>query len=487
MSRADMATLQLKTYLERNTIKHPTALLHFRRQLSDFEQGILFLCVHIIAKTERDADGFYYLNKSLVRAVMRQEGNQDYARINEAVDRVSETKLKLNFWGEDRTFDDYEAPLIIGKATSKRRGTIAFEVHPRLEQVIKDPRVFARLNIHFIAALADVHRGYAFYALFKDAMNRQRDPATLEETYDYMELRAYLGVDENHYKDFKLFKRKVLKPLMDAVNERTDLHLSYEPVKTGRKLTHLKFTVRPQSWQLQLFEAEHAKRLVEELAKTFDGSVIDSKAVPAIEAGDSPEDAGLIDQCVQMGVTSSTVRRALKAHGAEGVGEIIAYTQKQLAKKDKKGEAYDAKQYLAKMLNDGVGVQSPGERQKLAEAKRKLDERAAQRAAQTAAERAEEELEARFAAHQKDRAHELIAQQDLAGLAELGEVVADVLILPAMRQRWQEIGRDPSKLDRRRGSDKMIFGGYVVPEALKLWGGAADTDFEAFKENQLVN
>jgi len=484
MIRADMATLQLQKYLERNTIRHPTALLHFKRQLSDFEQGILFLCVHIIAKTTRDADGFYYLNKSLVRAVMRQENNQDYARINEAIDRVSETKLKLNFWGEDRTFDDYEAPLIIGKATSKRRGTIAFEVHPRLEKVIKDPRVFARLNIHFIAALADVHRGYAFYALFKDAMNRQRDPEMLEETYDYWELRKYLGVDEGHYKDFKLFKRKVLKPLIDGVNERTDLHLNYDPVKTGRKLTHLKFTIKRQPWQLQLFEAEHAARLVEELAKTFDGPVIERMAqAPAqIEAETNAERASLIDKCVKLGVTSKTVERALEAHGVQGVGEIVVHTEGRFKKMDAKGETYDAKNYLAKMLNEGVGVKAPAERQKTEKAARVLAEREAARLAKTEAEQAEEALEAKFKDHQRQRATELVETQSAAKMMELSSVVGGLIpSLPDYRNRWRSIEGEIKKLDRRKTTDRTIFNGYVVPEALKLWGKPEDLDLEAYR------
>ena len=477
-----MATLQLKTYLERNTIKHPTALLHFRRQLTDFEQGILFLCVHIIAKTERDVDGFYYLNKSLVRAVMRQEGNHDYTRINEAVDRVSETKLKLNFWGEDRTFDDYEAPLIIGKATSKRRGTIAFEVHPRLEKVIKDPRVFARLNIHFIAALADVNRGYAFYALFRDAMNRSGDPASLEETYDYWELRAYLGVKEDAYPAFKAFKQWVLKPLIDAVNGRTDLHLSYEPVKTGRKLTHLKFTITPQAWQLQLFEAEHAARLVAELAKTFDGPVIESQATPAKPdpASDRAE-AALIDECVKLGVTSTTVERALKKHGVEGVGEIIAQTKKRWEKMDAKGESYDRADYLAGMLNKGAGVKSPAAREKATKARQAAAERKAAHEAKTAAEKAEEALKERFGEHQRQRATELIPRQSAAALAELGDDVAEQMSFRAFNVRWNELGRQVAKLDKRKGNDKVIWGAYVVPEVLKRWGEPADTDIEAFR------
>lgn len=477
-----MAMLQLKTYLERNTIKHPTALLHFRRQLTDFEQGILFLCVHIIAKTERDADGFYYLNKSLVRAVMRQEGNHDYTRINEAVDRVSETKLKLNFWKEDRTFDDYEAPLIIGKATSKRRGTIAFEVHPRLEKVIKDPRVFARLNIHFIAALADVNRGYAFYALFRDAVNRSGDPATLEETYDYWELRAYLGVNEDHYKDFKLFKRKVLKPLIDAVNDRTDLRLSYEPVKTGRKLTHLKFTVTPQAWQLQLFEAEHAARLVAELAKTFDGPVIERMAAPVqIDTSEDRARSEQIDQCVKLGVTSKTVERALKKHGVEGVGEIIAHTKSRFAKMDAKGESYSAKDYLAKMLNDGVGVKAPALREKAEKAKAQAAERKAAREAKASAEAEQKALEERHRLHRRARTQELLSNLNPDERAEVVAVVSMDIPSRSAALAWDKIERDPSRAEELGKADFAIIGGRLAEVVLGRWGEPADTDLEAFK------
>lgn len=483
MSRAeDMTALRLQQYLEKNTIKHPTALLHFERRLSDFEQGILFLCVHIVAKTERAPDGFYHLNKSLVRAVMRQEANHDYTRITEAVKTVSKTDLRFNFMGEDRTFDSYEAPLIIGRATDRKRGVIAFEVHPRIEKLVKDPRVFARLNIYFISALADVRRGYSFYALFRDFVDRTK---AAEVTLDYWELRGYLGVEEGQYQIFKDFKFRVLKPLIDAVNERTDLRLSYEPVKTGRKLTHLKFTIQPQAWQLQLFDAEHAERMVAELVKNFDGPVIDHKTAPAqIEASEDKERAALIDQCVKMGVTSKTVERALAAHGVQGVGEIIAFTKAKFAKMDKKRETYDAANYLAKMLNEGVGVKAPAIRKKEADAKQKLAAQAAARAAQDAAERAEEDLKRRFDEYRKERAAQLIAQQSPAELAKLGELVGKALIVRQMVLRWQEVGQDPDKLDKRKGTDKMIFGAYVVPEALSLWGKPEDSDLEAFRAQQ---
>ena len=479
-----MARLQLQRYLERNTIKHPTALLHYERRLSDFEQGILFLCVHIVAKMERAPDGFYYLEKSLVRALMRQEGNQDYTRIAEAINTISKTDLRFNFMGQDRTFESYEAPLIIGRATNRKRGVIAFEVHPRIEKLIKDPRVFARLNIYFISALADVRRGYSFYALFRDLVDRTK---TTDITLGYLELRTYLGVGKTAYPTFKSFKQWVLKPLIDAVNEVTDLHLTYDPVKTGRKLTHLKFTVAAQAWQLQLFEVEHAERLVAELAKSFDGPVIEGSAT-SIEAATGTDigSASLIDQCIKMGVTSKTVERALEMYGVEGVGEIITHTENRFRTMDAKGESYEAKNYLAKMLNEGVGVKAPAEREKVKKARRVLAERDAAHRAETKAQSAREALETRFKEHQKEQVDMLIDQQDAASLAELGVIIADLLPSVAnYRCRWEEVERQPARLDRRKSSDKTIFGAYVVPEALKLWGKPEDSNIELYRSKLL--
>jgi hypothetical protein len=73
-----------------------------------------------------------------------------------------------------------------------------------------------------------------------------------------------------------------------------------------------------------------------------------------------------------------------------------------------------------------------------------------------------------------------MAAQDAAGIAKLGEIVAGALSLRAMCQRWSEIDRDPAKLDLRKANDKLMYGGYVVAEALKLWGRLEDLDFDNY-------
>ena len=142
--------------------------------------------------------------------------------------------------------------------------------------------------------------------------------------------------------------------------------------------------------------------------------------------------------------------------------------------------------YLVKTLRSEFGEKSPDERKREAAARLELEKRAQAREAKELADQAEEALEAEFNNHRKARTSELIAAQDEAGIAELSKLVAGSLSLRQMVLRWNEIDGNPSRLDKRKKSDVLIFGGYVVPAALALWGTDEDQDFEVYKSNKSV-
>ena len=139
--------------------------------------------------------------------------------------------------------------------------------------------------------------------------------------------------------------------------------------------------------------------------------------------------------------------------------------------------------YLVTALKSGYGEKSPDERKREEAAREAVVQNAKVREEKVLAEQAEDALKAEFSAHQKARAAELMATQDAVGISKLGEIVAGALSLRAMRQRWEEIDRDPVKLDLRKGNDKLMYGGYVVAEALKLWGTPKDLDFDEFRKS----
>ena len=76
------------------------------------------------------------------------------------------------------------------------------------------------------------------------------------KTFEIDELKHLLMVDEvKSYKNFKDFRRKVLEPAQNEINELTDLLVSFEPITKGRKVVKLKFTVQQKSLEQRLSAA----------------------------------------------------------------------------------------------------------------------------------------------------------------------------------------------------------------------------------------
>lgn len=61
------------------------------------------------------------------------------------------------------------------------------------------------------------------------------------------QLRDRLGVFDDEYQRMELFKRKVLDKSVAEINEKTEINLSYEQHKQGRKIVGFTFTIKQKS------------------------------------------------------------------------------------------------------------------------------------------------------------------------------------------------------------------------------------------------
>ena len=66
--------------------------------------------------------------------------------------------------------------------------------------------------------------------------------------YSIEEWRSLLGGDKEIYERFSNFNQKIIKPAVKIVNENTDLDITPEYIKTGRKTTHMKIHVTKKSY-----------------------------------------------------------------------------------------------------------------------------------------------------------------------------------------------------------------------------------------------
>lgn len=61
------------------------------------------------------------------------------------------------------------------------------------------------------------------------------------------DLRELLGITENEYPRWDNFKRRILDGSQEALRENTDLCFDYEPIKSGRKITGVRFIIKKNS------------------------------------------------------------------------------------------------------------------------------------------------------------------------------------------------------------------------------------------------
>ena len=114
-------------------------------------------------------------------------------------------------------------------------------------------------------------------------------------------LRSALGA-RDRYSNFKDFRRRVIEPAVQQINERSPLHVEWRPRKTGRKVTHIEFTFTDEREVKRLEEKkrceEEEKRREKKKARQGGAqgaiygipmSVIERRAQP----GESAEDVAL--------------------------------------------------------------------------------------------------------------------------------------------------------------------------------------------------
>lgn len=122
-------------------------------------------------------------------------------------------------------------------------------------------------------------------------------------TINLIDLKELLNCTADTYTQYKRFNDLILKKCLNEINEKTDLKYTYEPVKSGRKVSEIRFTVETLSDNAQLTfddldekEQQYSSEPLEFLAGACDNrfteeemqvifSILTTKDLPAHQNG----------------------------------------------------------------------------------------------------------------------------------------------------------------------------------------------------------
>ena len=108
---------------------------------------------------------------------------------------------------------------------------------------------FTKLELKKLVSLNSIY-AVRIYELLKQYEKLE------ERTFEIEELRKTLGIEKTKHKKYNDFKREVLIRAEREINEKTDLNVSFEEIKTSRRITSIKFKIERQAAEEPIQEIE---------------------------------------------------------------------------------------------------------------------------------------------------------------------------------------------------------------------------------------
>lgn len=338
-----------------NDVKKPTALVHFERDMSPVEQKVMTLLIFHCQVAKKDEKGFYYIKKSFVRQFLGWDDSNNYPRIYDAFEKIFDNSIKWNFLGKDKTFKSLKCKLIVSLLEPAETGQyIGFKLHPDLEPIIKDPKLFAKIKLIMMSLLAKPKYAFPLYEILSDFCSRGEKTARIS----FQALRDSLGIKGVYYEDFVAFKKEILKPNLAAINQNTDCKVDYKTYREGRKIAGVEFCIEKQNWQPPVL-LDHLKELQVYYRQKTDDS---SKGVP-VEL--TLDERAFVESVKPYRITEADALQAIELHSLEGAREIRDYVVAQLERRRAtKDKVRDAGAYMMRCLREGYGKRTLEEREK---------------------------------------------------------------------------------------------------------------------------
>ncbi|MBU3130441.1 replication initiation protein [Clostridium tagluense] len=209
----------------------PNGLIEARHELTSKENNIIDLVLNTIKddnkyKYEIDIEKYkkvYILGSTNVYRDLKNTTNELFEKHNKF-------SIKDKLTGRERKFVWFSMLEYI-----PNEGKIMFEVGDTLKTMMLEMKKRIYYKIEYPINFKSLYSKRIYYMLksFEDTGWR------IDKIED---LKYKLNCPET-YKNFAIFKLKVLDMAQKEINNASDINFAYEPIKTGRKVTSIKFTI----------------------------------------------------------------------------------------------------------------------------------------------------------------------------------------------------------------------------------------------------
>ena len=197
------------------------------------EMRILSLTLGVFNPKNPSKRGFDFTVAEFCRHFPEVNPDIAYTQVRNAVLKISKRWVTL----VDNEHELTEVALIHKRSYFKKEGRFYIEFHDELIPYISELHDnYTKYQLVNIGAFSSTHsiRLYELCSQYRDTGWRQTPLNDLKE---------WLQVSDK-YERYNNFNQRVLTPAIDEINAKSDLLVSVEPIKRGRSIVSLKFTIK---------------------------------------------------------------------------------------------------------------------------------------------------------------------------------------------------------------------------------------------------
>lgn len=197
------------------------------------EMRILALTLGVFNPKNPSKRGFDFTVADFCKSFPDVNPDIAYTQVRNAVLKISKRWVTL----VDNEHELTEVALIHKRSYFKKEGRFYIEFHDELIPYISELHDnYTKYKLINIGALGSTHaiRLYELCSQYRDTGWRQ---TSVED------IKSWLSISDK-YPLFKDFKKRVLTPSINEINAKSDLLVSVEPIKRGRSIVSLKFTIK---------------------------------------------------------------------------------------------------------------------------------------------------------------------------------------------------------------------------------------------------
>lgn len=186
------------------------------------------------------------------------DSGKNYADVKSTLKNLRDRSMWI------RLDEDSDIETLVGwldrVTTNKRNGIAKVRIDDRLAPYLFNMgQKFTQYQLYNILAMKSAF-SVRIYELMKSYAFQK------SKTFDLDELKSLLMVDDvKSYKEFAPFRQRVLEKAQEEINELTDLNISFEPIKKGRKVIKIKFLIESKDTIQRMIAGANANDRLGEL------------------------------------------------------------------------------------------------------------------------------------------------------------------------------------------------------------------------------